>query len=183
MTLLENERRAIPVRCFDFVAPTLGLDSFTMHLRFWVLLVALASLLFTGGCSGEAKDTHPDQPVSKRKAIFKQFTKTLEPIGMVARGRKDYNRQELNTSAVELQKLSSQPWALFTADSNYPPTLAKPAVWSQPDEFKKTQDQFQQAVTALVQASESGNLDSIKKAVDGVEKSCKSCHDQFRSVR
>jgi cytochrome c556 len=154
-----------------------------MQIRSLALLVSSASLLFLGGCSGEAKDTHPDQLVTKRKAVFKEFTKTLEPIGMVARGRKDYKPLEFKTSALELQRLSSQPWSLFTADSNYPPTLAKPAVWDKPGEFKQAQDQFQQAVAGLVQASEGSDLDSIKTAVDRVQRSCKGCHDAFRNER
>ena len=154
-----------------------------MHLRFLALLVTLASLLFLGACSGEAKDTHPDQPVTKRKAIFKQFTKTLEPIGMVARGRKDYKQPEFNASAVELQRLSSQPWSLFSADSNYPPTLAKAAVWAQPGEFKQAQDRFQSAVASLVLASQGSDMNRIKTAVEQVQGSCKGCHDEFRNER
>ena len=154
-----------------------------MHHRLPTLLLVLTSLLALGACSGDAKDTHPDQLVTKRKAIFKQFTKTLEPMGMVARGRKDYNPREFNINALELQKLTSQPWALFTADSNYPPTLAKPAVWEKPAEFKLAQDKFQATIAGLVQASQGSDLDSIKTAVDSVQKSCKGCHDQFRNER
>lgn len=154
-----------------------------MHSRSLVFLVTLASSLLVGGCSGEAKDTHPDQPVTKRKVIFKQFTKTLEPIGMVARGRKDYKPLEFNASALELQRLSSQPWSLFTADSNYAPTLAKAAVWAKPGEFKLAQDQFQSAVAGLVLASQGSDMNSIKTAVEQVQGSCKSCHDEFRNER
>ena len=154
-----------------------------MPNRLPTLFLTLASLLVLVACSGDAQDTHPDQLVTKRKALFKQFTKTLEPMGMVARGRKDYNPREFNINALELQKLSTQPWALFTADSNYPPTLAKPAVWEKPADFKLAQDKFQVSITSLVQASQGSDLDNIKSAVDGVQKSCKSCHDQFRNER
>ncbi len=102
---------------------------------------------------------------------------------MVARGRKDYNPREFNINALELQKLTSQPWALFTADSNYPPTKAKPAVWEKAAEFKASQDQLQATVATLVQASQSSDLEAIKAAVGGVQRSCKACHDQFRNDR
>lgn len=154
-----------------------------MPNRLPTLLLTLASLLVLVACSGDAPDPHPDQLVTKRRALFKQFTKTLEPMGMVARGRKDYNPREFNINALELQKLNTQPWALFTADSNYPPTLAKPAVWEKPADFKLAQDKFQVSITNLVQASQGSDLDNIKSAVDGVQKSCKSCHDQFRNER
>ena len=73
-----------------------------------VLIAVMASLTLTG-CSGEAKDTHPDQPVTKRRAILKQFTKALEPMGLVARERATYNPREMNLNALALQKLSTQP--------------------------------------------------------------------------
>ena len=145
-----------------------------------VFLSLVASLTLTA-CSGEAKDTHPDQPVTKRRAILKQFTKTLEPMGLVARDRAAYNPREMNLNALELQKLSMQPWPLFTADSNYPPTRAKPAVWSNPTEFKDAQQDYQVKVGELVKASQSGDLDAVKASINAVEKSCKACHTQFRS--
>ena len=147
-----------------------------------LLAFALAVAVFgLSACSDAVKGTHPNQPVTKRKAIFKQFTKTLEPMGMVARGRKDYNPREFNINALELQKLTSQPWVLFTADSNYPPTLAKPAVWEKPAEFQGAQDKFQVTVKELVEASQGSDLDRIKAAVNAVQNSCKTCHDQFRN--
>lgn len=88
------------------------------------LALILAALTLTA-CDSEPKDTHPDQLVTKRRAVFKQFTRTLEPMGMVARDRKPYNSSEFMISALELQKLSSQPWPYFTADSNYPPHSRK----------------------------------------------------------
>ena len=143
-------------------------------------LLVLAVLALTA-CNDEPKDTHPDQLVSKRRAMFKQFTRTLEPMGLVARGRKDYNPREFNVSALELEKLSTQPWALFTADGNYPPTHAKPEVWQKPAEFKAAQDQYLVTVRQLVKAAQGGDLEAIKPAVSEVQKSCKSCHNQFRN--
>ncbi len=142
-------------------------------------LIAIAAVLVLSACS-EAQDTHPDQPVTKRQAIFKQFTRTLEPMGMVARDRKVYNASEFKASALELEKLATQPWTHFTPDSNYPPTRAKPAVWTQGAEFKQAQQDFQVKVGQLARASEGDNLEIIRTAVLDVQASCKTCHNQFR---
>ena len=146
-----------------------------------ITLVAATALL--SACSGRVKDTHPQQLVSKRQAIFKKFTKTLEPMGLVARDRQDYVKPDFMASALALQELSSQPWAYFTADGNYPPTRAKPEVWSQPGEFKKAQDNYLAAIDTLVQVAGSADLPGIRASVEAVQKNCKSCHDQFRSDR
>jgi len=144
-----------------------------------VTLIAATALL--NACSDRVKDTHPQQLVSKRQAIFKKFTKSLEPLGMVARDRQDYVRVEFMANAQALQELSTQPWAYFTADGNYPPTRAKPEVWSQATDFKQAQDSYLAAVNQLVKVSGSNDMPAIRASVDAVQKSCKSCHDKFRS--
>lgn len=143
----------------------------------------IASTLLLGACSDQVKDTHPQQLVTQRQAIFKKMTKTLEPMGLVARERKDYNKGEFQAEALALQELSSQPWPLFAPDGNYPPTRAKPSVWQSPAEFKKAQDSYLATVEQLVKVSASADMGAIRQAVNEVEKSCKSCHDQFRSER
>jgi len=142
-----------------------------------------ACALLLSACSDSAKDTHPQQLVSKRQAIFKKFTQTLEPMGQVARQRKDYVKAEFVDSAQALQVLSTQPWAYFTPDGNYPPTRAKPEVWSQPSAFKQAQQSYLGAVAQLAKLAASADLPAIRSAVNEVEKSCKNCHDQFRNDR
>ncbi|MEI8170575.1 MAG: cytochrome c [Rhodoferax sp.] len=151
-----------------------------MSHPFALSLLALTAALTLTACN-EAKDTHPDKPVTKRNAIFKQFTRTLEPMGLVARERQDYNKREFLASALELEKISTQPWPLFTADSNYPPTHAKGDVWSKSGEFKTAQDNYLATVGALVKAAQGGDIAVIRPAVNDVQKSCKSCHNAFRN--
>jgi len=144
------------------------------------LLIAIAATFLLTACNNSPQDDHPGQPVTKRKAAFKQIMRILEPMGMVARDRKDYERQEFLASAQELKQLTTQPWAYFTPDSNYPPTRAKAEVWQKPAEFKQAQEKLQAAVDKLAKAAESGNLDIIRPEVVAVEKSCKACHEKFR---
>jgi cytochrome c556 len=145
-----------------------------------LFLVALATVLALTACS-EAQDTHPAQLVTKRRAVFKQFTRTLEPMGMVARDSKAYKPREFRESALALEKLATQPWGYFTLDSNYPPTRAKPAVWTQAPEFKQAQENYQATVSRLVKAADGGDLEVIRTAVTDVQYSCKTCHNQFRN--
>ena len=145
-----------------------------------LLAVALAVLALSA-CNDEPKDTHPDKLVTQRRALFKQFTRTLEPMGLVARDRKDYNAREFNESALALQKLATQPWPLFTADSNYSPTHAKSEVWQKATDFKAAQDDYLARVSQLVAAAQGSDLALIKSSVNDVQKSCKSCHTQFRN--
>jgi cytochrome c556 len=152
-----------------------------MKLTSTLLMCIAASLLVACGDAG--KDTHPDQLVTKRQAIFKKFTKALEPMGLVARERNEYVKAEFMANAQALQDLSKQPWVYFSAEGNYQPSRAKPEVWTQPADFKKAQTNYLAAVDQLVAVSGSADLPKIKAAVDEVQKSCKTCHDQFRLDR
>lgn len=154
-----------------------------MSNRLPLACALLVSTLLLGACGDSMKDTHPQKLLTQRVTIFKNMTKTLEPLGLVVRGHKDYNKVEFAEGAQTLKNLSSQPWAFFTPDGNYPPTKAKPEVWSKPAEFKQSQEKFLAAVDQLVAVSDSGDMPALSSAVDTVQKSCKSCHEQFRNER
>ena len=142
--------------------------------------LCLSLCLDLAACFEPIKDTHPDQVLTKRRALFKQFTRTLEPIGLVASGRKEYKPDEFLGLVQDLDKLSTKPWAYFPLDGNYPPTHARPAVWSQPEAFKAAQEKYQASVHGLLLAAQAGQLEPIQRAVDDVTTSCKACHKNFR---
>lgn len=144
-------------------------------------IAGLMMMVFMLASCGQT-DTHPGQPVTKRKAIFKQFLRTVEPMGQVMRGRKPYNQAEFLRQAMKLQSLSTQPWKYFTPDSNYSPTRAKPDVWDKPAQFKQAQQKFIAATNKLVSSAQTGNMDAIRPDFAGVEQSCKACHQQFRGI-
>ncbi len=141
----------------------------------------MVPVLLLSACGETAvPDTHPQRWVSQRQALFKDFTRTLEPMGLTARDRRPYNPSEFVGSALALQQLSQRPWALFPADSQYPPTRAKPAVWTDRAAFESAQQNYLKAVDALVLAAQTATLDAVRPAVVQVQDSCKACHDQFR---
>ncbi len=148
-----------------------------------LVMAGLASLVLCVGltaCFDSIKDTHPDQVLTKRRAIFKQYTRAMEPIGLMASGRKEFKQDEFLALVQDLEKLSTKPWVYFPADGNYPPTHAKPAVWEQPAAFKQAQEKYQLSVHELLVAAQGGKLEQVQSAVDGVTNSCKACHKDFR---
>ena len=154
----------------------------TDHLRRAIppfLMVSVCATLLA--CSGEAPDTHPDKVMTKRRAIFKQMTKTLEPIGLAAAGREPFRAPEVLAQAQQLEQLSAQPWPLFTADGNYPPTRAKPEVWSDAQGFGAAKDDYLQKVQQLTAAARTGDAEATKQAFDAVTVSCKACHKKYRN--
>jgi cytochrome c556 len=150
-------------------------------MRRVLLCAGLAfSALALSACFGQIEDKHPDKVVTKRVALFKQFNRALEPIGLVVSGRREYKKDEFVVMVQELQTLSTKPWPYFTADGNYPPTHARSAVWDEPAAFKAAQQKYQASVNALLLVAPNADMPAIKAAAEAVGDSCKACHKQFR---
>jgi cytochrome c556 len=126
-------------------------------------------------------DNHPDKVLTKRVAIFKQFTRTLEPMALMVNERKPYDPVAFLQSAQDLAVLADKPWRYFPQDGNYPPTHALPAVWAEVGAFAQAQDKFKGATAKLLDAAKAQDIDRIRATFSEVTNSCKSCHDSFRS--
>ncbi len=151
--------------------------SFKSTLRAAPLLIG--ACLTLAGC-GPKPDTHPGQPVTKRRALLQETMRTFEPMGIMVRGKNPYVATEFMALADKLQTLSTQPWADFPPGSTYAPSRAKPAVWLQSAQFKQDQDTYIKAVASLAAAAKTGNLDVIRPAYMHVSESCAACHKAFR---
>ncbi|MHB1175439.1 MAG: c-type cytochrome [Sulfuriferula sp.] len=147
----------------------------------WSLRAPLILLAcFAMAACGPAKDTHVGQPGTKRKLVFKQMLRNFEPMGLMLRGRKPYEKDRFLRYAVELQTLSTQPWQYFTPGSNYSPTRAKSEVWQKPAQFKQAQQVFIAASAQLADSAKTGDMDVIRASYGKVADSCKACHRDFR---
>ena len=132
------------------------------------------------GCNAHVEDTRPGQPVKTRQDAFKEILKAFEPMGVMLRTNR-YDPDRFATLASELNAISERPWAHFSADTNYPPTKARDAVWEQPAEFEQNRTAFVTAVSRLESIAKTGKQDMVNQAYVKVHDTCKACHDQFKS--
>ncbi|MBI3431692.1 MAG: cytochrome c [Hydrogenophilales bacterium] len=140
----------------------------------------IGACLVLAGCGSTKADTHPGQPVTKRRALLHETLRTFEPMGIMVRGKNPYVAADFQALADKLQTLSTQPWAYFPPGSTYAPSRAKPAVWQQSAQFKQAQDTYIKAVSSLDAEAKTGNLDLIRPAYMHVSESCAACHKAFR---
>jgi len=60
-------------------------------------------------------------------------------------------------------------------------TEAKAEIWLKPDDFKAKADAFARAAQAFQAAARGGDLAAIRAAQGDLGKSCKACHDLYRT--
>ena len=145
-------------------------------LRSPLLLLALPILLTA---CGEPEDTRPGQPVAHRRAAFKEILKSFEPMGLQLRNQR-YDEKQFLVLANNLNKAKETPWSHFAPDTNYPPSKAKAAVWSEPEKFETSRQSFFKAAEALAVAAEGRDQKQITIAYEALHDTCRTCHKSFK---
>ncbi|AWI79306.1 MAG: cytochrome C [Betaproteobacteria bacterium HGW-Betaproteobacteria-13] len=140
---------------------------------------SLFMVLALAACNQQVEDTGPGQPVKHRQDAFKAMLRAFEPMGVMLRD-KQYDAGKFAELSADLVARREAPWAYFTADTLYPPTKAKAAVWERADEFERERQTFFDATDALLAAAQTRELEQVGPAYEKVYDSCKSCHNDFK---
>ncbi|HEX8964716.1 MAG TPA: cytochrome c [Rhodocyclaceae bacterium] len=142
--------------------------------------VLLLSVLLAA-CGGEARDDRPGQPVAHRRAAFKELLKAFEPMGVMMRDG-PYKADKFKQLTAGVMAKREGPWEYFKPDTLYPPSKAKPEVWSDPAGFAAAKKQFFDATEKLAAtAAGTPDKDAAKAAFEAVQSACKNCHEHYKT--
>ncbi|MFH6973300.1 c-type cytochrome [Neisseria sp. 23W00296] len=142
-------------------------------------LKAAALLLLLAACGGQPAG-EPKGPASQeRSAAFKRMMPEFSAMGKMVKGDETYNAAKFQADAAAFADAAQKPFEHFQNDPQGNGD-ALPAVWQQPEAFKREQDAFLAAVAELNAKAQGGSLDDIKAAYSAAGASCKSCHDSYR---
>lgn len=86
---------------------------------------------------------------------------------------------DLVAHAMALDRLAKMTDHIFPKGSGGGDSESLPAIWDQPEKFKKAIRSFQDAASDLAAVAGDGPK-AAAPAVGALAKSCKSCHDDFR---
>ena len=147
-----------------------------------LLLTGLAFALGAGVTHTALAQVKPEILVKQRQAAMTLQGKYFGPLAGMAQGKIPFNADTVAMNAALLDALSRMPWDGFAPASKDATVknAALPAVWSDAGKFKQAQDNFQNAVQALVKVSRGGDEAAQKAAIGGVGKACGACHQDFR---
>ncbi|HEX8988422.1 MAG TPA: cytochrome c [Rhodocyclaceae bacterium] len=143
------------------------------------LAALLCAPLLLAACGGEAPDNRPGQPVAHRRAAFKNLLKDFEPIGVMMReDRYDATQFKLHADAVLAER--DVPWQYFKPDTLYPPSKAKPDVWSDAAGFEAARKKFMDATDQLAAAAKAPDEKKARAAFEAVQGACQDCHKVYK---
>jgi cytochrome c556 len=143
-----------------------------------------AALTATSAVSAKELFEKADDAINYRQSAFTLIRFQFGDIRAMLKGESPYDQQKMEMRADNLAHLSKFPWEGFIANTAKGEvkvkTAALPGIWKDQADFKKLSKQFQKNAKALAAAVRTGDKGAIKKAVGGVGKTCKGCHDNYK---
>jgi cytochrome c556 len=129
--------------------------------------------------AGAATAAEPEDLIKYRQGVMKSLGGHMSATALIVRGKVPYGAR-LEAHARGLAALSEDLAALFPEGSDFGETGAKAEVWSKREGFEKASADAARAAQALVTAAGGKDSGAIARAFDGVGKTCKGCHDDYR---
>ncbi len=134
----------------------------------------VAAALMLSACSGT---TNPD--VKARQDIMKNYGDAMGIMGGMAKEPETFNAEVFKEQAAYIAGAAASPWSHF--DDPEAVGKAKPAVWSNKEDFMAKAESYQQATAELNTVAQSAtSLDEVMPAFSEVGASCKSCHTDYQ---
>ena len=142
-------------------------------------LLAISAL--TLAVPASAQFAKAEDAVKYRQSALFVMQQNFSRVAGMAAGKIPFDAKVAADSAAVAEFTSKLPWAGFGPGSDKPESKAKPEIWTNKAKFDDYATKMQTEMAKLAVATKSGNLDSIKLAVNATGGTCKSCHDDFRA--
>lgn len=148
-----------------------------------VRLVAAALVFGAGAAHAQADAAKADEGALKyRQSLMETVGGNMASIanlmkyGLVMPGHAAVHAEGLAASA----KLVTAAFERKVIDG---PTDSEPAIWEQPEEWKKAVAAFETETAKLAEVAKGGDPAALGAQLKATGKSCGSCHDSFRKPK
>jgi cytochrome c556 len=147
-------------------------------------VLALGGLTSFALCTSTAlaKQTKEEQEVEYRQSIFIVLAGNFGPLGAMAEGKMPFNADQAKLRAARVAFIAPLLKEAFPPETNgVAHTAAKPDIWTDTADFNAALQALLDKSAALSVTAQTGDEAKIKAAVAETGKTCKACHDKFRT--
>ena len=142
--------------------------------------IALIAIVLAFTTTASAQFAKPDDAVKYRKNALFVMQQNFGRVAAMAAGKAPFDAKIAAESAAVADYMSKLPWTAFGEGTDKGDTRAKAEIWKESAKFKEYADKMQAEMSKLAATAKTGNLDSIKAAVNATGGTCKTCHDAYR---
>lgn len=124
----------------------------------------------------------PEDAIKYRRGVMAAQGWNVGAMGAMVKGEKPYDKAEFAQRAANLAALTKMSLEGFLVEgSDKGDTKAKPEAFAEMDKFKAGMEKLNTEAGKLAQVAAGGDLAAIKPQFGEVAKTCKACHDNYRS--
>lgn len=148
------------------------------------ILMILVCLVFVAAAidGAYAQFAKPEYAIKYRKSVMFLIAQHFGRMGAMVKEQIPYSQQVFTRNAILVETLSRLPWeALRVPGTDKGDTTLNASAFVKQAEFNEAARTFETLTTKLVSTAQSGDFMAIKTQFGEVGKSCKACHDQFRT--
>ena len=128
-----------------------------------------------------AQFTKSGDAVEYRQGVFTVMSHHFGLISRALKGDIPFKTEEVSANANLVARLAKLPWGAFPVGSTTSDSHAKPEIWKKADAFKELAERLQTQTDKLAAVAKDGDASAVKAAFGDVAKTCKECHDAFRT--
>ncbi|MBI5063087.1 MAG: cytochrome c [Desulfatitalea sp.] len=129
-----------------------------------------------------AQFAKPEEAINYRKGAMTLIGHHFTRIGAVAQGKAAFDKGAVAKDAELVAKISTLPWEAFmTPGAEKGDTHLKAEALKDKEGFKAAADATVAETAKLSQVAAAGDLEAIKTQFGAAGKSCKGCHEKYRS--
>ena len=139
------------------------------------------------------KPTPPPAPATKEEAlkIMHERHEGMEQIGKATKAVGAQLKEEnpnfgiIRTNASTINDLAAKSanWFPTGTGPDVGKTRAKPEIWQKYDDFAAKDRDFREAARSLKGLADSADANAIRTAFAAMGKTCKACHDSYRTEK
>jgi len=134
--------------------------------------------------SAAAQFQKPEDAIKYRQSVMTVMANHLGRVGAMAQGKAPFDAKVAADNAAVVVVMSKLPWVAFGEGTDKGmPTRAKPEIWKDQAKVTDLATKLMTEAEKFEAAAKTGNLDTIKAAVGDLGKTCKACHDDYRSEK
>jgi len=145
----------------------------------WGVCILLVVGLFGVAYAQFAK---PEEAIAYRQSAMNLIGHHFTRIGTVVQGKAPFEKGSVAKDAELVATLSTLPWEAFmTPGAEKGKTHLKADALKDKEGLKSAADAMVAETAKLAQVAAAGDLDAIKTQFGATGKSCKACHEKYRT--
>ncbi|ARE41476.1 Cytochrome c-556 [Rhodovulum sp. P5] len=139
------------------------------QLTVFSLVAAAATLSYA------ADATEPT--VKARQELMEKIGMNTKLISQMAKGEKPFDASAAQQAVATIAEKAGETPAAFKTQADDPESTAKANIWEDFDDFTAKSEALHKAAMA----ADVSSLDALRAALPEIGKTCKSCHDDYRT--